>query len=134
VTLEERFPHIVRYLEAEPDGWISTRLPFWSLWTRPWLTPAEQSAAYDEWADFYQWHLERQADDLARDPVWRRVMLRWTDDMVYTCRRCAAYARGEDPGESIPSWKRRAEETPPPDARPGHAANRQLAAAAVKVR
>lgn len=31
----------------------------------------------------------------------------WTDEMAYGCRRCAAYARGEDPGEPVPLSVRR---------------------------
>lgn len=37
----------------------------------------------------------------------RRRLKQWTDDLVYVCRRCAAYARGEDTGQWVPAWKRR---------------------------
>ena len=93
-----QWPRIARFLNVESTGWISARFHVWDFWT----TPAEQAATYEEWADFYAWRLKS-----TDDPLQRRGLERWTDDMVYVCRLCAAYARGEDPGEWIPSWQRR---------------------------
>ena len=39
--------------------------------------------------------------------LMRRLVEEWTDSMAYCCRRSAARARGEDPGEWVPQWKRR---------------------------
>jgi hypothetical protein len=97
-----RWPRIARFLNVEPTGWISARFHVWDFWTRETLSPAEQAATYEEWAEFYAWRLKTTGD-----PLERRRLEQWTDDMVYTCRRCAAYARSEDPGEWIPSWQRR---------------------------
>jgi hypothetical protein len=96
-----RWPRIRRFLNVESTGWISARFHVWDFWTRETLTPAEQAAAYEEWADFYAWRLEA-----TEDPLERRRLERWTDDLVYVCRRCASYARGEDPGEWVPAWER----------------------------
>lgn len=104
--LAEKFPRIARYLEVEPDGWIASRAHRW-VWSRDALSPAEQAAGYQEWAEFYEWHLARRAEELAGDRVLRRFVEQWTDDMVYLSRRCAAITRGEDPGEWLPSWVRR---------------------------
>jgi hypothetical protein len=123
--LVEKFPRIARFLHVQASGWVSARLAFWDLWEKSWLSPAEQSAAYEQWADFYQWHLGQRAGELAGDHLRRRELERWTDDMVYLSRRCAAYARGEDPGEWIPSWERRVEKITAPAARRGHIPDRQ---------
>lgn len=65
------------------------------------------AAAHEEWADFFEWRLEQQADELADDPVERHLMARWTDSMAYCCRRLATFARGGDPGEAVPQHVRR---------------------------
>jgi hypothetical protein len=44
---------------------------------------------------------------LASDRGKRNIVEKWTDDVAYCARRCAAYARGEDPGEWVPLWERR---------------------------
>lgn len=102
VIMAEKWPRIARFLEGEPTGWVVARFNVWDIWTRATLSPTEQAAAYEEWADFYLWRLESASDHLQR-----RGLEHWTDDMVYVCRRCAAYARGENPGEWVPSWQRR---------------------------
>lgn len=104
--LAKKFPRIARYLEVRPDGWIESRDHWWE-WNKDALSPAEQAAGFDEWADFYAWHLAQRADELACDRVLRRIVERWTDSMIYLSRRRAAYARGEDTGEWVPSWVRR---------------------------
>lgn len=58
-------------------------------------------------ADFYEFRLAQRADELARDHRLRNLVAKWTDAMAYCCRRCAAFARGEDPGEWVPQWERR---------------------------
>jgi hypothetical protein len=126
VELAKRFPRIERYLEAKPDGCIHSRYLWWE-WAKDRLTRTEQAAAYEEWADFHEWHLSHRAEELARDHLLRRLVEQWTDEMAYLLRRSACYARGEDPGEWIPSWVRRpdlAAERPADQARNG-----QLAAA-----
>lgn len=106
VELAKLFPRIARYLVIEPDGSIDLGLPNWE-WTNNRLSPAEQAAGYEEWADFFEWHLAHRTEELAGDRVRRRMVAQWTDDMAYGYRRCAAYARGEHPGPMIPSWERR---------------------------
>lgn len=44
---------------------------------------------------------------MAGDDSKRGLVEEWTDDMAYCARRCAVYARGEDPGEWVPQWERR---------------------------
>jgi hypothetical protein len=106
VELADRFPHIARYLEVKPDGWIYSRYLWWE-WAKDGLSKAEQAASYEEWAEFHEWHLTHRAEELARDRLLRRLVEQWTDDMAYLLRRAAAYALGENPGEWIPSWVRR---------------------------
>lgn len=110
--LATRFPRITHYLQVTPGGGIHTRYLAWECGTDR-LSQAEKAAAYEEWAAFYEWHLARRADELARDPGLRRLVEQWTDDMTYLFRRSAAHARGEDPGGWIPGWERR------PDLHPG---------------
>ncbi|MPZ83106.1 MAG: hypothetical protein GEV28_23020 [Actinophytocola sp.] len=71
------------------------------------MSPVERAAAYEEWADFYEWCLEQRAAELAGDRVKRHLVAEWTDSMTYCCRRSAAWARGEDPGEWVPQSQRR---------------------------
>ena len=84
-----QWPRIARFLNVESTGWISARFHVRDFWTREKLTPTEQAATYEEWADFYTWRLKA-----AGDPLYRHRLERWTDDMVSACRLCAAYARG----------------------------------------
>jgi hypothetical protein len=103
----DQWPHIARFLRA-PDstGWVDDKFSRWSQHAEE-LSPAERAAAYEEWADFYQWRLTQRAAELARDPGKRHLVEEWTDNMAYCCRRSAAWARGEDPGEWVPQSQRR---------------------------
>lgn len=104
--LSDRWPHIRRALRVDPAGYIDDDFIGWSCGTSGTLTPAEQAAAYEEWADFYEYRLAQRADGLAHDPGLLRLMAWWTDNMAYCCRRAAVRARGEDPGEWIPQYER----------------------------
>jgi hypothetical protein len=90
----KRWPRIARYLRAESPDWVDGDFHLWDWWVRD---PAERADGYEEWAEFYEWRLALQARELAGDAHGRRIVERWTDDMAYLCRRCAVYARGEDP-------------------------------------
>ena len=107
LIMAERWPLIGRYLDGPPTGWVSARFHWWDWWNRDRLGPADLAAAYEEWADFYQWRLAQRADELATDPSLRRILERDTDDLVYLFHWCAAHARGEDPGPWLHSWERR---------------------------
>jgi hypothetical protein len=104
--LLNRWPHIARYLRVDETGRVDDRFHWW--WSaEKTLSPAEQAAGNEEWADFYEWRLEQRAAELAGDRVKRHLVETWTDSVAYSCRRLAAWARGEDPGEWIPqSWRR----------------------------
>ena len=107
--LIEKFPRIARFLEVESNGWVAATFHWWDFWNRDRVRPAELAAAYEEWAEFYEWRLAERCDELATNPSLRRILERDTDDMTYCCRRAAAYARGEDPGEWVPLWERRSD-------------------------
>jgi hypothetical protein len=83
------------------------------------LGPGERVAAYEEWADFWEWRLAQREPELTSDRRKRHLVAKWTDSMIYSCRRSAAFARGEDPGEWVPQSQRR------PDL---HAENRAIVA------
>jgi hypothetical protein len=51
--------------------------------------------------------LVQREPELGGDRRKRHVVAKWTDSMVYSCRRSAAWARGEDPGECVPQAQRR---------------------------
>lgn len=99
-----RWPHIRRFLRVESAGWVDGAFHVWDWWVRD---TVERAVGYEEWAGFYQFRLEQRAEELAGDYRKRNLVERWTDDMVYLCRQCAAYARGEDPGEPVPLSVRR---------------------------
>lgn len=103
-----RWPHIRRWLWVESSGCVEYDYLSWSLVHRGVDTPnAEVAAAYEEWADFYEWRLVQRADELAEDESRRGLVAEWTDSMAYCSRRCAATARGEDPGPWVQQWERR---------------------------
>jgi hypothetical protein len=104
--LSKRWPHIKRYLRIEPSGWVEDELHWWDAKAYL-LSPEEQAAGYEEQADFYEFRLEQRRDTLANDPHLRGLVEEWTESMTYCSRRCAADARGEDPGEWVPQWMRR---------------------------
>jgi hypothetical protein len=116
--MSERWPHIRRYLRVEPSGWVEDTFHWWHFANeRVSLPSAEVAAAYEEWADFYEFRLEQRAHELAVDHHKRGLVVEWTESMAYCCRRCATYARGEDPGEWIPQRERRPDLAAAKDAR-----------------
>ncbi|MBP2326793.1 putative YcjX-like family ATPase [Kibdelosporangium banguiense] len=105
--ISEQWPRIARFLG--PTGlanYIDDDFSHWSRHAED-LTPAERAAAYEEWADFYEWRLKQRATELADDRCKRYLVAEWTDSMAYCCRRSAAWARGEDPGAWLPQQERR---------------------------
>jgi hypothetical protein len=100
-SAEREWPRIGHALEAET--YLPYQMGLWHYWAEQ-VSPAEVAAGYEEWADYFEYRL---ADELATDPSRRYLMETWTDSMVYLCRRRAARARGEDPGEWVPQHKRR---------------------------
>jgi hypothetical protein len=102
-----QWPRIRQFLHADnPTSSVGDDyLSF--LRTEDRLDPAERAAAYEEWADFYEWRLARRAGELATDRVKRYLAAEWTESMTYSCRRSAAFARGEDPGPCVPLSTRR---------------------------
>lgn len=105
--VSNRWPHIGRALHVDSAGNVEDDFFGWEWWSRDTLSAAEQAAAYEEWADFYEWRLAQRADELANDRVKRHLVEEWTDSMAYCCRRSAAWARGDDSGEWIPQYVRR---------------------------
>jgi hypothetical protein len=63
----------------------------------------ELAAAYEQQIAYYQWKLEQRV----RDRLARHLVEKWTDSMTYCCRRSAAIARGDDPGEWVDQHVRR---------------------------
>lgn len=100
----DRWPHIKQFLRMEPSGWIKVQFPRWYS-VEP--SAADEAAAYEEWADFYEWQFRQRAAELAGDRIKRYLAATRTDTMAYLNRRLAAHARGEDPGPDIPQWIRR---------------------------
>lgn len=101
-----QWPHIKKFLRVDSSGRVEDD-HFWWWGVEDTLTPAERAAANEEWADFYEWRLAQQASELAGDRIRRHLVATWTDSMAYCCRRLAAYARGEDPGDWINQHHRR---------------------------
>jgi hypothetical protein len=98
----DRWPNIKRFLRVERSGWIEAdSYRWWRIENT--LPPVEQAAGNEEWADFFEWRLEQWS----ANGLTCRLVAKWTDSMAYCCRRVAAYARGEDPGEAIPQHQRR---------------------------
>jgi len=102
--LRDRWPHIARFLRVHESGSVDADFHVWD-----WRVDdrAERAAGYEEWAAFFEWRLLQRAEELAGDPHTRRLVETWTDSMIYSLRRSAAFARGEDPGEAIPQDVRR---------------------------
>jgi hypothetical protein len=101
----DRWPHIGRFVQIdESTGAVRTHFYSWDSWAKD---SAERAAGYEEWAEFYEWHLLQRAEEWASDRGRRYLEETWTDSMAYCARRCAAYARGENPGEAIPQRVRR---------------------------
>lgn len=75
-----RWPHIERFLRVnDSDGLVEDGFPRWSWHAEEGLNPAEQTAAYEEWADFWEWRLEQRAAELVGDRVKRHLVETWTD-------------------------------------------------------
>ncbi|ALG13618.1 hypothetical protein AOZ06_48215 [Kibdelosporangium phytohabitans] len=107
--LSKRWPNIRPWLRVNPETeTINDEYHQW-FFAKSFAQPPrpELAAAYDEWADFYEFQLEQRADELARDEHKRGLVEDWTEEMTYTARRCAAEARGEDPGDWVPQRQRR---------------------------
>ena len=104
-----RWPHIRRFLWVdEATDRIDDDYLTWHFATERVSFPsAKVAAAYEEWADFFEWCLAWRADELAAGRVKRHLVEEWTDSMAYCCRRSAAWARGDDPGEWVPQHQRR---------------------------
>jgi hypothetical protein len=107
--VSDRWPHIRRYLLVDgstgrvEDDYLS----WYFVHERVSLPCGEVAAGFEEWASFYEWRLEQRAEELAGDASGRGLLEEWTDSMTYLARRCAAAARGEDPGEWVPQRERR---------------------------
>ncbi len=112
--IAERWPHITMFLSVNnSDVCVDDDFPRWLFANERTPTPCpEMAAAYEEWADYFEWCLAQRADELAADRGKRRLAEKWTDSMAYCCRRLAAWARGEHPGKWLPEHQRR----PNPDA------------------
>lgn len=108
-TISKRWPRIGRYLRVDnATGWVDANYTTWYFTHgRTSQQNEEVAAAYDEWADFFEWDLERRADELAADRTKRHLVEEWTDSMTYCCRRAAEWARGIEPGRWIPQHERR---------------------------
>ena len=114
--VSNRWPHIKRWLRVEPSGRVEDAFRSF-CWAEDTLNPADRAAANEEWADFWGFRLEQRAGELAGDDHKRGLVEEWTDSMVYLSRRCAAIARGEDPGPWVPQWERRPDLAAAKDAR-----------------
>jgi hypothetical protein len=104
--MSNRWRNIRRFLRIDSAGDVEDDF-FGFERTKDALSPARRAAAYEEWADFYEWRLEQRATELAGDHLQRHLVEEWTDSMGYCCRRAAVWARGKNPGEWIPQWERR---------------------------
>jgi len=103
-----RWPHIRRYLRVDETGWVEHDMHCWHVAAKRLGLPcAKVAAACEEWADFFEWRLAQRAEELAGDRLTRHLVAEWTAEMAYCSRRCAAFARGEDPGEPVPLRVRR---------------------------
>ncbi len=107
--VSNRWRHIARFLRVDVStGWVDDDYLGWHFTHERVSRPsAELAAAYDEWADFFEWRLAQRADELADDRIKRHLVEEWTDSMTYGCRRAAARARGEEPDEWVPQHERR---------------------------
>jgi hypothetical protein len=106
MNMTKRWPHIARFLNVDDSGRVDYDFLSFSCAEEK-LSPAERAAANEEWADYFEYRLAQRADELAGNHVKRHLVEVWTDSMVYLSRRCAALARGEDPGPWIGQHVRR---------------------------
>jgi hypothetical protein len=105
--VSNRWPRIQRFLRVDSTGGLDDDFPGWSSWVERKLSPGERAAAYEEWADFWEWRLAQREPELAGNRRKHHLVAKWTDSMAYSCRRSAARARGENPGKCVPQSERR---------------------------
>lgn len=106
--IDSRWPHIGRFLRIDDStGRLYGDFARWSADMAPKLSPGDLAAAYEEWADFWTWSWAQREPELSGDQRQRHLVEKWTDSMTYSCRRSAAWARGEHPGTWIPQTRRR---------------------------
>lgn len=103
----DRWPHIRRFLRIDSADGVRDDFSGWSSCAEKKLSPAERAAAYEEWADFYEWHLTQREPELADDRRKRHLVEKWTDSMTYSFRRSAALTRGDAPGRWVSQRERR---------------------------
>lgn len=75
----DRWSHIRRFLRTGSSGRVEAVFARWQMAS---LDADEEAAAYEDWADFYEWQLQQRAGELAGDPVKRHLVAAWTDSMV----------------------------------------------------
>lgn len=101
--LAERWPLIGWWLTVDRIGWVDGNDLAWSDGAKGrGLTEDELAAGYEQWVQFYEWHLAQRTDE----DGWDYVRSVWTDSYAYILRRQATKARGEDPGPWIDQWTR----------------------------
>lgn len=108
-TAIRRWPHIRKFLCVNnSDVCVDHDFHRWHFAHERKASPSpEMAAAYEEWADYFEWRLAQRAGELAGDRVRRHLVEEWTDSMAYCCRRSASWARGDHPGEWVPQHRRR---------------------------
>lgn len=108
-AIANRWPNIERFLRVDDStGHIEDNYATWSFANdRKTLPAAKKAEALEEWADFFEWRLSRRTAELATDRIKRHLVEQWTDSMAYSCRRSAAWARGDEPGRWVPQRERR---------------------------
>lgn len=105
--LAERWPLIGRWLRIK-YGELDFDYFGWSSYVERCGVAGEVVAAmYEQQIAYYEWRLERRRPELAGDRLTWHLVEEWTDTMVYCCRRSAAFARGDDPGEWVVQSVRR---------------------------
>jgi hypothetical protein len=61
--ISNRWPHIGRFPRVDSAGGADGEFHGWEWWVRDTLRPADRAAAaYEEWAEFYEWRLEQCPD------------------------------------------------------------------------
>lgn len=110
-AIAHRWPHIAPYLLIDrATGEIEDYYFHWHFANEAVEYPNEEAAAaLEEWADYNAWRLEKRLPALANDRSGRCFSERLADEIIYSHKREAAVARGEDPGERIPQHVRRPE-------------------------
>lgn len=107
--IRRRWSHIRMFLSVNnSDVYVEDDFQQWFFTHEPATSPCPKvAAAYDEWADYFEWRLAQRAVELADDRAKRHLVEEWTDTMAYCCRRSAVWARGDHPGEWVPQRLRR---------------------------